>query len=177
MAKKDKKQKKQDKKPKKAVLQLLQQTARVARTALAAQLLGEGLYAGQDQILLALRGSDGMSPGDLAARIGVRPPTITKTIARLQAQGFVSKAASTADARQAVITLTERGEEAAETIRKLAKKSEKAALDGLADKDIKALVKTLAAIEANLQRGSGGLVPETAEDVSDSEGDEDGASD
>src|SRR5690606_33082524 len=69
----------------------LHSAARLARTALAARLLAHGFYAGQDQIMLALAREDGQTPGSLAERLGVRPPTITKTINRLQAQGFVEK--------------------------------------------------------------------------------------
>ena len=57
--------------------------------------------------MLALNQEDGQTPGQLAARLGVRPPTITKTINRLQAQGFLDKRASDTDARQAHIFLTE----------------------------------------------------------------------
>ncbi len=62
----------------------LQSAARLSRTALAARLLDHGFYAGQDQIMLSLSHEDGQTPGQLASRLGVRPPTITKTINRLQ---------------------------------------------------------------------------------------------
>ncbi|RVB22886.1 MarR family transcriptional regulator, partial [Mesorhizobium sp. M7A.F.Ca.CA.004.05.1.1] len=92
-----------------ATMSRLHSAARLARTALAARLLAHGFYAGQDQIMLALDREDGQTPGNLAGRLGVRPPTITKTINRLQAQGFLEKRASSADARQAHILLTDTG--------------------------------------------------------------------
>ena len=72
-----------------ATMSRLHSAARLARTSLAAKLLTHGFYAGQDQIMLALDREDGQTPGQLAGRLGVRPPTITKTINRLQAQGFL----------------------------------------------------------------------------------------
>ena len=69
----------------------LHSAARLSRTALATRLLAHGFYAGQDQIMIALSHEDGQTPGQLALRLGVRPPTITKTINRLQAQGFLDK--------------------------------------------------------------------------------------
>ena len=122
----------------------------IARTALAARLLSHGFYAGQDQIMLALYQEDGQSPGQLALRIGVRPPTITKTINRLQTQGFLGKQASDKDARQAHIFLTDTGREAIRDIEKSVRKTEKQALKGLDKKDQKTLGKLLARIEANL---------------------------
>ena len=128
----------------------LQSAARLARTALAGRLLAHGFYAGQDQIMLALDQNDGQTPGQLAVRLGVRPPTITKTINRLQAQGFLEKRASDSDARQAHISLTDAGREAIRAIEKSVRKTEKQALKGLDKKEQKALHKLLARIEANL---------------------------
>jgi DNA-binding MarR family transcriptional regulator len=128
----------------------VQTVARLSRTALAAKLLEHGFYAGQDQIMLALARDDGQTPGQLAARIGVRPPTITKTINRLQNQGFLNKKASDEDGRQAHVLLTDAGREAIRNIEKSVRKTEKQALKGLDKKDQKALLKLLARIEGNL---------------------------
>ena len=93
---------------------------------------------------------DGQTPGQLATRLGVRPPTITKTINRLQAQGFLAKRASDNDGRQAHIYLTETGSEAIREIEKSVRKAEKQALKGLDKKELKVLSKMLSRIEANL---------------------------
>ena len=135
---------------KSATMSRLQSAARLSRTALAARLLAHGFYAGQDQIMLALDREDGQTPGQLASRLGVRPPTITKTINRLQAQGFLDKRASEADARQAHISLTDLGRDAIKSIEKSVRKTEKQALKGLDKKEQKALAKLLGRIEANL---------------------------
>jgi DNA-binding MarR family transcriptional regulator len=139
MAKKDRK-----------ILQQVQIVARLGRTALATRLLEKKLYAGQDQLMLALALQDGQTPGQLSAELGVRPPTITKTISRLTAQGFLDKRGSDSDARQAHIFLTDSGREAIMMIEKSVKKTEKKALDGLDKKDRKTLYKLLKKIEGNL---------------------------
>jgi DNA-binding MarR family transcriptional regulator len=146
-----------------ATISRLHSAARLARTALAARLLAHGFYAGQDQIMLALDREDGQTPGNLAGRLGVRPPTITKTINRLQAQGFLEKRASSADARQAHIFLTETGRDIIHAIEKAVKKTEKQALKGLDKKDQKALFKLLARIEANLSNEELVLIDDDAE--------------
>jgi DNA-binding MarR family transcriptional regulator len=132
----------------------LQSVARLSRTALAARLLAHGFYPGQDQIMLALEEEDGRTPSQLAAQLGVRPPTVTKTINRLQAQGFVSKRSSEGDGRQAHVWLTEAGREAMRAIEKAVSKSEKQAMRGLDKKEQKLLFKLLGRIEANLSAGS-----------------------
>lgn len=143
------------------VLTHLQSTARLSRTALAARLLAHGFYAGQDQIMLALSQDEGQTPSQLALRLGVRPPTITKTINRLAGQGFLIKSQSTEDARQAHVSLTESGRDAIKAIEKSIRKTEKVALKGFDKKDQKTLLKLLSKIENNLT----GAVAET--DVED----------
>jgi len=133
-----------------ATMSRLQSAARLSRTALASRLNGHGFYAGQDQIMLALDQEDGQTPGQLALRLGVRPPTITKTINRLQAQGFLGKKASEADARQAHIFLTDAGRDAIKAIEKSVRKTEKQAFKGLDKKEQKVLSRLLSRIEANL---------------------------
>lgn len=140
-----------------AAMNRLSAAARLTRTALAARLLAHGFYAGQDQIMIALDRDDGQTPGQLASRLGVRPPTVTKTINRLQTQGYVEKRASDIDARQANVYLTEEGRGAIRSIEKAVRKTEKQALKGLDKKEQKTLLKLLARIEANL---TGGQVPD-----------------
>jgi len=144
------------------VLTRLQSSARLSRTMLASRLLGHGFYAGQDQIMLALAQDDGQTPSQLALRLGVRPPTVTKTINRLQSQGFLAKLPSTEDARQAHVSLTETGRDAIKAIEKSIRKTEKQALKGFDKKDQKTLLKLLGKIEGNL---NGVVEPDVEEAV------------
>jgi DNA-binding MarR family transcriptional regulator len=146
-----------------ATMTRLQSAARLSRTALAARLLDHGFYAGQDQIMLALSQLDGQTPGQLAAKLGVRPPTITKTINRLQAQGVLDKQASEEDARQAHIYLTDRGREAIRAIEKSVRKIEKQALKGMDKKEQKTLAKLLARLENNFGANGVAVLDEEAD--------------
>jgi DNA-binding MarR family transcriptional regulator len=137
-------------KKQRGVLQEINNAARLGRTMLAVRLLKLNLYAGQDQLMLALAHQDGQTPSALAAEIGVRPPTVTKTISRLQAQGFLTKTESAEDARQAHIFLTDAGRAAIMGIEKSIRKTEKRALDGFDKKDRKQLAKYLRKMTANL---------------------------
>lgn len=148
-----------------ATMNRLHTAARLSRTALAARLLDHGFYAGQDQIMLALSHVDGQTPGQLATKLGVRPPTITKTINRLQAQGVLDKRASEEDGRQAHVFLTERGRDAIRSIEKSVRKTEKQAFRGLDKKDQKTLAKLLARVEGNLSMNGSAVV----EDEGDAE--------
>jgi DNA-binding MarR family transcriptional regulator len=124
--------------------------ARAGRTALSVRLAALDLYPGQDAVLLALDGEDGLSLRDLAARLSVRPPTVTKTMARLSAQGFIEKRASGTDARQSHAFLTARGRALVEEVKQAQKAVERAAFDDFSDRERKALRKLLGRVERNL---------------------------
>lgn len=133
---------------------VITQAARSSRSVLARRLLASGLYAGQDAVMLALAAEDGQTLSAIASGLGVRAPTITKTINRLAAQGFVVKKASASDGRLAHVHLTEAGRGAIDTIREAVTASEADAVSGLSGKEVKALVKLLRKVDDNLQYSS-----------------------
>ena len=148
------KKKSKNQKPKKGghaeALSMITQVARNARTALSRHLLDLGLYAGQDGVMLALDARDGQTPGAIAVSLGVKAPTITKTIGRLAAQGFLRREGSPDDGRMMLVFLTEAGRDQIKSIRKSQRKTEKAAFAGLKKKEVAELLRLLTAVDANI---------------------------
>jgi len=128
----------------------LAQAAHAYRVRAGSHLARIGLHPGQESLLKALAENDGVSMSDLAAQLGVQPPTVTKMISRLAAQDYVERRQSSGDGRQAHVFLTERGKAAIAMIDKLWKRVEKDALAGIDDKDRKRLRKVLRQVERNL---------------------------
>jgi DNA-binding MarR family transcriptional regulator len=128
----------------------LAQAAHAYRVRAGSHLSRIGLHPGQESLLKALAENDGISMSELAARLGVQPPTVTKMISRLAAQDYVERRQSSGDGRQANVFLTERGQRAIAMIDKLWKRVEKDALAGIDDKDRKRLRKILRQLERNL---------------------------
>ncbi len=127
------------------------QAARSMRTALSHMLSESGLYAGQDGVIMLLAEEDGMTPGHLADRLGVKAPTMTRTIGRMEAQGFLERRADDNDGRLSKVHLTELGRQSVEQIRRSADNCGELATKGLSDKDVKTLIKLLRAVDENLQ--------------------------
>lgn len=50
-----------------------------------------------------------LTPGELAAKEGVQPPSMTRVIAALEDIGYVSRRPHPSDGRQAIVALTETG--------------------------------------------------------------------
>lgn len=128
----------------------LAQAAHAYRVRSGGQLSRIGLHPGQESLLKALAEKDGMTMSEIAATLGVQPPTVTKMIGRLAAQDYVERRSTRIDGRQAAVFLTERGQQAIEAIDKVWKRMERAALDGIDDKDRKRLRKLLRQVERNL---------------------------
>jgi len=132
------------------LLASLQNAARVGRTHMARLLQTTGLYAGQESVMELLAGKDGQTLGQLASSLGVKPPTVTKTVTRLAEQGFVERRPSETDARQIHVWLTEEGRAVLEQMQRAIRDAELRALDGVKKKERKQLAKILAKIESNL---------------------------
>ena len=129
----------------------LVQAARSMRTVLSRNLLDSGLYAGQDGVIAALAESDGMTAGALAQRLGVKAPTMTRTIGRMEAQGFLERRPDADDARLTKVYLTEVGRSTIDRIAMSATACDQLATQGFSDKEIRTLVRLLKAIDGNLQ--------------------------
>ena len=139
------------KKKKGDVLDQLTLASRVLRTALSVRLAADGLHPGQDAALLAIAEQEGIALRDLAERLSVRPPTVTKTITRLAAQGLVEKKVASGENRHNTVRLTERGSALVVEVRKARGEAERVALAGLSGKQRKTLRKLLRRVSRNLQ--------------------------
>jgi DNA-binding MarR family transcriptional regulator len=128
----------------------LTQAARSMRTVLSRNLTESGLYAGQDGVILALANEDGLPAGALALKLGVKAPTMTRTIGRMEVQGFVVRRADAEDARLTKVYLTQTGRNSVAQIETSAAACDALATKGFSDKDIRSLVRLLRAIDGNL---------------------------
>jgi MarR family transcriptional regulator, organic hydroperoxide resistance regulator len=124
--------------------------ARLCRTLRASMLLDHGLHAGQDLLLKSLSRTNGQTMGSLAADLGVRPPTITKMVTRMEAQGLVVRQASGFDNRLNLVHVTPAGEALLARIDEAWRKADTAAFEKLKDKDSRRLNKILDRILASL---------------------------
>lgn len=68
-----------------------------------------GVRGGQQFILRALWEEDGLTPGEIARRLGLATPTVTKATHRMAAAGLVVRRPHPTDRRLVRIHLSERG--------------------------------------------------------------------
>lgn len=128
----------------------LQNTARAGRTRMAQLLLSTGLYAGQEGVMELLSKRDDYTLGELALALGVKPPTMTRTVTRLEGQGFVERYASDNDGRQMHVRLTDEGRALLLRMNAAMAGAEEHTFGSLKKKERKQLAKILAKIDAAL---------------------------
>jgi DNA-binding MarR family transcriptional regulator len=148
--------------------QALTLAARRHRARHAAMLAGIGLFPGQDQVLLALLQQDGLTMGEVADALSIRPPTASKMAARMGAQGLVERRNASEDARLVTIHITEEGRALADGIRRIARKIEKQMLAGLDEKDERRLRRLLRKAARNLGGGEASSEPDEDDEADES---------
>lgn len=141
----------------------LQHAARLQRALAARRLQELGLFPGQETVLKLLFDADGRTMSELAAALRVRPPTASKTVGRLAAQGLLVRKASDTDARLVRVHLTDEGRTRAGAIDSIWDSLEDTMIGGIDGKDRKRLRKLLRRIEKNLSTKLGADDPDLDE--------------
>jgi DNA-binding MarR family transcriptional regulator len=90
-------------------LDLHSKTTKSLRAAAESAMRRHGLRLGQDHLLAALWERDGRTPGDIAARIGVTTPAVTKATGRLTELGLIERRDDERDNRLVRLWLTDAG--------------------------------------------------------------------
>lgn len=90
---------------------LISAVSRSLRTMVDRRLNRYGVHAGQHVILACLWEQDGLTPGQLARRIGLETPTVTRAVQRMSAAGLVERRGDLTDGRLVRVWLTTRGKQ------------------------------------------------------------------
>lgn len=130
-------------------------TVRAVRARLDRSLQDAGLRLGQYQLLRLLWEQDGMTPRELAERLDVEMPTVTRTVQRLLRDGFVRREAHPDDARSVRIYLTTRGQEQRERAFRIIARETEHALNGFTPSERDDLVGLMERITENVRHDDG----------------------
>jgi MarR family transcriptional regulator, organic hydroperoxide resistance regulator len=120
--------------------------ARASATAFARH----GVHEGQQYILRCLWEADGLPPGELAKRLGLATPTVTRAAARMEAAGLIHREPDEHDRRLIRLYLTDRGSTLEKVIGQEVDELSERALASLGHDERTALVRYLETIQRNL---------------------------
>ena len=115
------------------------------------ELLSEvGLHVGQEMVLIELWERDGLRGGELAERLGVEPPTVTKMIRHLESCGLVERRQDPQDARSFRAHLTEEGRSLEGPVARCWERVEEKTFAGMSVGERRNFHRLLAKVRANL---------------------------
>jgi DNA-binding MarR family transcriptional regulator len=110
-----------------------------------------GLHTGQEWMLFQLWDEEGQTQSQLVANLCVEPPTVTKTLDRLERVGLVERRQDPDDARVSRVFLTAKGRDLEAEVRKIWEDLEALTTDGLSDAERALLRRLLSHIYHNLR--------------------------
>jgi DNA-binding MarR family transcriptional regulator len=90
---------------------------------------------GQNLVLEALWEDEGLTPGELAARLGVATPTVAKSVRRMEAAGLLTRRDDERDGRLVRIFLTEHGRAVRESIEEARRRLEERVAGPLSEEE------------------------------------------
>lgn len=113
------------------------------------RLAGAGATFGVWTILAALRAGGPMIQRELAARLGIEGPTLTRYLARMEADGLVGRQRSDADRRAATVQLTAAGDAAYRRLEAIAVDGHRLLVRGFTADEVATLGDMLLRIQQN----------------------------
>ena len=132
---------------------VFRKASRVARERTDRVLTGHGVRAGQQFVLEALWREDGLTPRELARRIGVETPTVVRGVGRMEVAGLVARRDDSRDGRLVRVYLTDRGRELEGIIPKAEDGVIEEAFSGFSIKERQQLTSLLSRVLENLEEG------------------------
>ena len=118
--------------------------------ATAAAFSRHGVHEGQQFILRQLWVEDGQTPGEIARRLGLATPTVTRAATRMEAAGLLRREPHPGDRRLVRLLLTERGRSLESVIAAETDKLTERALATFGPAERESVIRALAAIRRNL---------------------------
>ena len=98
------------------LLRLFTRAGKLMRAAADDAMSQHGVRVGQNLLLEVLWENDGLTPGELAARLRVTTPTVVNAATRMESAGLVTRERDAADARLVRLYLTPKGKAARQPV-------------------------------------------------------------
>lgn len=109
-----------------------------------------GVHAGQQFILKCLWEEEGLAPGEIAERLGLETPTVSRAVQRMERAGFVQRQPDPADARLVRVYLTDSGRSLEQVINTVVEDATRQALADFSAEEQAALLALLRRLQRNL---------------------------
>jgi DNA-binding MarR family transcriptional regulator len=110
-----------------------------------------GLHEGQQWVMRCLWQEDGLSPGEVARRLNLATPTVTRATTRMAAAGLLRREPHPGDRRMVRLWLTDRGKALEKDIDAEISAVSRRALSTFTVDEVDSLVRALEQVRRNLE--------------------------
>jgi DNA-binding MarR family transcriptional regulator len=145
-------------KPPETIDHLLVQVSKLHRARAHALLEELGLYQGQPPVLFALWEQEGITHGELAARMNIQPATMTRMLQRMEKAGFIERRADEQDERVSRVYLAEAGRNIKAQVQQVWRQLEAETFAGILEEELPQLRRYLTQLRDNLLRQSAPVI-------------------
>ena len=125
--------------------------AKLSRSAVDEIMKQYGGRGGQHHILWALYEKDGLTPIEVARKLGIAAPTVVKMSSHMVASGLITRRRDSVDRRRVHLHLTDRGRAVRRPIEESTRQFRRAVSAGLTVEERKVMSSALAKILRNLE--------------------------
>lgn len=132
-------------------MHLFTRASKLMRGAADAAFSRHGVRVGQNLVLEQLWQNDGLTPGEIAQRLGVSTPTVVKMASRMEIAGLLQRRRDDRDARLVRLYLTDRGRSLRTPLERERRRLRERATAGLPAAERRQLERALAKMVANLE--------------------------
>jgi MarR family transcriptional regulator, transcriptional regulator for hemolysin len=129
----------------------LNKSAKAARTMMEQRLAEAGATFGNWVVLATLEAGGSMIQRELAERLSIEGPTLTRHLERMEDRGLIRRVRSGPDRRAAEVILTDTGRELVLRLEVVARKANTRLLEGFSADEVEQLRSLLIRIHANSQ--------------------------
>lgn len=129
------------------------QTCKAHRARTAELLARLDVHVGQELILVALWHADGVPITELAERLEVQTPTVSRMVRRMENAGFVERRTSPDDQRVSIVHATEKGRGVRAEIEEIWTTIQDEMTDGMTSAEVDTFHALLDRVRANLGGG------------------------
>lgn len=137
------------------IILLLTFVSRTTKETIERKFQGHGIHAGQQLILQLLWKTEGpLKIGELAQRLRVEYPTITRTVQRMEREGLLKRQRDPADERQVLVELTPQGRALEAVVPQILAEMETQLLADLSDVERALLIRIMNQMLQNLEAPS-----------------------
>ena len=111
-----------------------------------------GIAQGYRAILFNLAENDGVTQFEISKRVGVKPPTTSVALSKMESEGYIVRTVNKDDLRKSVVSLTPRGREVVDNMLAVFTDCDKAIASVLTEDELQTLADLLTVVKERIYK-------------------------